>query len=65
MQDYEFGVGLSEEKADDVKHLTQEMQQLTMIMTNDPLTFEEAAKSQVWRDAMKNEIKAIERNDTW
>lgn len=48
-----------------MKHLTQEMQQLTMIMTNDPLTFEEAAKSQVWRDAMKNEIKAIERNDTW
>jgi hypothetical protein len=29
------------------------------------LTFEEAAKSQIWRKAMKDEIDAIERNKTW
>jgi len=65
MHDYEYEAGLSEEEVDDVEHLTQEMQQLAMIVTNDPLAFEEAAKSRVWKDAMKNEIEAIERNGTW
>lgn len=36
-----------------------------MFVSNDPATFEEAAKSQVWRDAMENEIVAIEKNGTW
>jgi hypothetical protein len=34
-------------------------------VSKDPLTFEEDAKSQIWRKAMKDEIDAIERNKTW
>ncbi|KAL8137490.1 hypothetical protein V2J09_003491 [Rumex salicifolius] len=33
--------------------------------TEDPQVFEEAIKEQRWMDAMKQEICAIERNDTW
>jgi hypothetical protein len=33
-------------------------------VSKDPLTFEEAAKSQIWRKAMKDEIDSIERNKT-
>jgi hypothetical protein len=31
----------------------------------DPVSFEEASKSQTWKKAMKDEIDAIERNKTW
>ncbi|KAL0405993.1 UNVERIFIED_CONTAM: Retrovirus-related Pol polyprotein from transposon TNT 1-94 [Sesamum latifolium] len=31
----------------------------------DPLTFEEAVKSEKWRNAMDAEIEAIEKNGTW
>ncbi|GJZ58551.1 retrovirus-related pol polyprotein from transposon TNT 1-94 [Tanacetum coccineum] len=31
----------------------------------EPLVFEEAMKSKKWRQAMKEEIKSIEKNDTW
>jgi hypothetical protein len=31
----------------------------------DPVKYEEAEKSQKWRDAMKSEIDSIERNKTW
>jgi len=63
MRDYESGDGLSDEEG--VEQLTQEMQQLAMFISNDPTTFEEAARSQVWRDAMKSEMVAIEKNETW
>lgn len=33
--------------------------------STDPVTFEEAEKSLKWREAMDEEIKAIERNETW
>lgn len=65
MTDYESGAGLSDEENEGVEQLTQEMQQLAMFVSNDPATFEEAAKSQVWRDEMANEIAAIEKNGTW
>ena len=32
---------------------------------NNPITFEEAIKSEKWRKAMDAEIEAIERNNTW
>ncbi|MCI21806.1 copia-type polyprotein, partial [Trifolium medium] len=32
---------------------------------NDPTTYEEAAKHEVWRKAMDQEIMSIEKNDTW
>ncbi|XP_058788354.1 uncharacterized mitochondrial protein AtMg00820-like [Vicia villosa] len=41
------------------------MQHLAMFVSNDPTTFEEAAKTQVWRDAMDHEIATIEKNRTW
>jgi transposase InsO family protein len=34
-------------------------------VSKDPVTFEEASKSQIWRKAMNDEIEAIERNKTW
>ena len=30
-----------------------------------PSTYEEAVQSREWRDAMKEEIKAIRQNETW
>ena len=72
MQDYESAEGLSEEEEvaqivqeKQVEQLTQEMQQLAMFVSNDPITFEEAVKSQVWRNAMESEIVAININGTW
>jgi len=40
---------------------------LAMLTTScgDPQTFEEANKSQKWREAMDTEMTAIERNNTW
>ena len=48
-----------------MEQLTQEMQQLAMFISNDPTTFEEAVISQVWRDTMKYDMVAIEKNGTW
>jgi len=47
MRDYETGEGLSEEEDDEMEQLTTEMQQLAMFTSNDPITFEEAARSSV------------------
>jgi transposase InsO family protein len=39
---------------------------IAMFSSNeDPSTYEEAAKSDVWRNAMDSEIQSIEANDTW
>jgi hypothetical protein len=32
---------------------------------HDPSTYEEAAKFEIWRKAMDQEIESIEKNDTW
>ncbi|GAU29090.1 hypothetical protein TSUD_58560 [Trifolium subterraneum] len=43
-----------------------QMQNLVMAnISNDPITYYEAAKCDVWKQAMDQEIEAIERNDTW
>lgn len=31
----------------------------------DPISYEEAQKSSQWRETMKQEMEAIERNETW
>lgn len=36
-----------------------------MVTEDDPVTYEEAVKSKTWRDAMKKEMVAIEKNKTW
>jgi hypothetical protein len=46
----------------------QQLQNLAIAMfsTNeDPRSYEEASKHDVWKIAMDNEIESIEANDTW
>jgi len=38
---------------------------MVLFATADPVHFEEAVKSQKWRVAMDDAIKAIEKNETW
>lgn len=58
LADYVTGEGEDEEESLSVM--------LLMMMTeNDPVKFEEAVKDKVWREAMKNEIESIEKNNTW
>jgi len=57
MEDYVTGAGLSEEEE------TQNMVFYTA--AGYPHTYEKGKKNQKWREAMDNEIAAIERNDTW
>jgi len=56
MQDYVTGEELSEE---------ENVQDLAFFMSQDPIYYEEAAKSDKWKNAMDLEIEAIEKNDTW
>ncbi|MCI04453.1 retrovirus-related pol polyprotein from transposon tnt 1-94, partial [Trifolium medium] len=45
-----------------------QLQNLAIAMfstSEDPTTYEEAAKLKIWREAMESEIHAIESNDTW
>ncbi|CAL2255656.1 unnamed protein product [Prunus armeniaca] len=60
MRDYVSGEGLSEEDDMDVN-----LAHLALFIDVDPISYEEAAKSKIWRQAMDAEIQAIERNDTW
>ena len=45
--------------------LEEEFSDFALFMENDPVTFEEAVKEEKWREAMKQEMDAIERNKTW
>ena len=38
---------------------------LNLLITEEPCTYTEAVKEEVWRSAMAEEISAIERNKTW
>ena len=57
MRDYESGEGLSEEE--------ENMTNMAMFAGADPISFEEAVKSEKWRNAMNLELESIEKNDTW
>lgn len=39
--------------------------QLALFADQDPTTYEEAVKQEKWRQAMNQELQAIEKNDTW
>jgi hypothetical protein len=42
------------------------LQNLAMFSSNnDPITFDEAAQSDVWKKSMDQEIESIEKNNTW
>lgn len=57
MEDYTSGEGLSEEEGSNLVLFTT--------ASNDPMCFEEAVKSEKWKEAMALEIKSIEKNGTW
>ena len=38
---------------------------MALLADTEPVSFEEAITSSVWRDAMLAEIKSIEKNNTW
>ncbi|CAJ2641499.1 unnamed protein product [Trifolium pratense] len=51
---------------DEIDEQLQNMNIQAMFSTsNDPSNYDEAVKHDVWREAMNQEIQAIERNDTW
>ena len=54
MGDYVSGEGLFKDEI-----------HMTLVESTDPLYFEEAVKNANWRLAMNNEIKSIEKNQTW
>ena len=54
MGDYVSGEGLFEDEV-----------HMALVVSIDPLNFEEAVKSANWRLAMNNEIKSIEKNQAW
>ncbi|GAA0162208.1 transmembrane signal receptor [Lithospermum erythrorhizon] len=55
MEDYTTGEGLSSDEVNMVQDMGEE----------DPFIYEEAAKHEKWRTAMKNEMESIEKNKTW
>lgn len=55
-EDYVSGEGLSGD---------EDEANMAMLVTDDPLYYEEAVKSAHWREAMDCEIKSIEKNKTW
>lgn len=56
MLDYESGEGLSDEDTLNV---------MMTVTDTDPLSFEAAARSKKWRNAMMKEMESIEKNKTW
>ncbi|CAM8965989.1 unnamed protein product [Rhodiola kirilowii] len=57
MRDFVSGEGISEEENEDAAAFFTSL--------DDPTSYSEAVKDQKWRDAMNNEIEAIEKNKTW
>jgi len=55
MKDYERGEGLSDDNGLNVMMVTED----------DPISFEEAIKSEKWRNAMMKEMESIEKNMAW
>nr|KYP61818.1 Retrovirus-related Pol polyprotein from transposon TNT 1-94 [Cajanus cajan]KYP63036.1 Retrovirus-related Pol polyprotein from transposon TNT 1-94 [Cajanus cajan] len=41
------------------------VQHMALLTDMEPITFEEAISKEVWRSAMEEELKSIEKNDTW
>ena len=56
MRDYVSGEGLSEEETE---------LNMTTISSGDPVSYEEAAKSYKWREAMDAKMESIQKNKTW
>lgn len=39
--------------------------ELNLMGVDKPVNYDQAAKNQCWREAMKKEIEVVEKNDTW
>ena len=40
------------------------VQHMALMVDMEPITFEDAISKEVWRSAMEEELKSIEKNDT-
>lgn len=52
----------------DIYNGTEEIEiadEMLMLSGDEPLSYSHAEKEREWRDAMKHEIDAIEKNETW
>lgn len=58
LADYETGEGEEEENL-------SALMMMMMAAESDPITFDEATKHQIWREAMACEIESIEKNLIW
>ncbi|CAL2258076.1 unnamed protein product [Prunus armeniaca] len=58
MRDYETCQDISDDESASMAHLA-------LLINQDPTTFEDAVKCEKWRQAMDQEIQAIEKNNTW
>jgi len=56
MRDYVSGEGLSEEETE---------LNMTIVTSDDPVSYEKAVKSYKWREAMDTEMESIQKNETW
>jgi hypothetical protein len=50
---------------DDVINTEGDLVHFALFVDSEPVNFEEAIASEVWKKAMTDEIEAIERNNTW
>jgi len=58
--------GIGESRSKKGEGLSDDTGLNVMMVTEDyPISFEEAIKSQKWRDAMMKEMESIEKNQTW
>ncbi|MCH92472.1 retrovirus-related pol polyprotein from transposon tnt 1-94 [Trifolium medium] len=64
-ENHEEVVVQDSEKSEEEAQLAQLHNLAVFSNDNDPVTFDEAVKLEVWRNAMDQEIESIEKNDTW
>ncbi|KAL5854905.1 hypothetical protein ACOSQ4_004707 [Xanthoceras sorbifolium] len=50
---------------EDTEQVEEDITLYYLLMTSDPVSFEEANQERKWRSAMDEEIQSIEKNKTW
>ena len=50
---------------EDIYENTEEINESCLLADSEDITFEEAEKEEKWKEAMTEEIKSIEKNETW
>ena len=54
-----------EDLYENTKHVEEDVTLYCLLMTSDPVSFEEVNQEKKWRSAMDEEIRSIEKNKTW